>query len=224
MMVTTVATVLALTPLQAKDKEPAQRLEAAATVLSEIMDSPDQRMPQELVEKAYCIVIVPDLKTTALVVGGKYGKGYISCRRDGLPGWSAPGAVRIEGGSLGVQIGGTDFVMLVMNKRGGDKLLDSRFTLGHEGSVAAGPVGGTVTTQTDAQMHADILSWSRSQGLFAGLSLEGATLSQDLDDNDSLYGKKLSNRDVVTKNVAPPKPAAALVALLNRYSLVERTQ
>jgi SH3 domain-containing YSC84-like protein 1 len=188
------------------------------------MDSPDQRMPQELVEKAYCIVIVPDLKTAAFVVGGKYGKGYISCRRDGLPGWSAPGAVRIEGGSLGVQIGGTDFVMLVMNKRGGDRLLDSRFTLGAEGSVAAGPVGGTVTAQTDAQMHADILSWSRSQGLFAGLSLEGATLSQDLDDNDTLYGKKLSNRDVVTKNVAPPKPAAALVALLNRYSLVERTQ
>jgi len=226
MMVTTVATVLALSPLQAKDKEPAERLEAAATVLSEIMDAPDQSIPQELMEKAHCIVIVPDLKTAAFVEGGKYGKGYISCRRSGLPGWSAPGTVRIEGGSVGFQIGGssTDLVMLVMSKRSADKLLESRFTLGGEGSVAAGPVGRTVTAQTDAQMHADILSWSRSQGLFAGLSLEGATLRQDLDDNDTLYGRKLSNRDVVTKNVAPPKSAAALVTLLNRHSLVERTQ
>ena len=226
---TMVAMSIAAMPLisiQAKDDEPAQRLEAATAVLSEIMDAPDQGIPLDLMTKAYCIVIVPDLKSAAFVVGGKYGKGYLSCRRDGLPGWSAPATVRIEGGSVGFQIGGssTDLVMLVLNKRGIDKLLDSKFTLGGEGSVAAGPVGRTVTAQTDAQMHADILSWSRSQGLFAGVSLHGATFREDLDDNNTLYGKKLSNRDIVTKNVTPPRSAAALIALLNRYSLVERTQ
>jgi lipid-binding SYLF domain-containing protein len=130
----------------------------------------------------HCIVLVPGLKTAAFVVGGKYGKGYVSCRYKSGAGWSAPGTIRIEGGSVGFQIGGsqTDLIMLVMNERGGDKLLSSKFTLGAEGSVAAGPVGRTATAQTDAQMHAEILSWSRSQGLFAGLALEGATLRQDL--------------------------------------------
>ena len=149
-----------------------------------------------MLANAHCIVIVPALKTAAFLVGGKYGKGYVSCRSKSGPGWSAPGTVRIEGGSVGFQIGGstTDLIMLVMNERGADKLLSSKFTLGAEGSVAAGPVGRTATAQTDAQMHAEILSWSRSQGLFAGLALEGATLRQDLDDNATLYGKKLENR------------------------------
>ena len=140
------------------------------------------------------------LKTAAFIVGGKYGKGYLSCRNKSGSGWSAPATVRIEGGSVGFQIGGstTDLIMLVMSERGADKLLSSKFTLGAEGSVAAGPVGRTATAQTDAQMHAEILSWSRSQGLFAGLALEGATLRQDLDDNATLYGKKLENRDIVT--------------------------
>jgi lipid-binding SYLF domain-containing protein len=139
-------------------------------------------------------------------------------------GWSAPGTVRIEGGSVGFQIGAssTDLIMLVMSERGADKLLDSKFTLGGEGSVAAGPVGRTVTAQTDAQMSADILSWSRTQGLFAGVALEGATLRQDLDDNGTLYGKKLENREIVTKGVRAPKAAAKLIALLNRYSVTER--
>jgi lipid-binding SYLF domain-containing protein len=114
--------------------------------------------------------------------------------------------------------------MLVMSERGADKLLSSKFTLGAEGSVAAGPVGRTATAQTDTQMRADILSWSRSQGLFAGLALEGATLRQDLDDNATLYGKKLENRDIVTNGVRAPKAAAKLMALLNRYSAKERTQ
>src|SRR6185369_2630823 len=142
----------------------------------------------------------------------------------GGPGWSAPGTVRIEGGSFGFQLGGSssDLIMLVMNERGADKLLSSKFTLGAEGSVAAGPVGRTATAQTDAQMHADILSWSRSQGLFAGLALEGATLRQDLDDNAALYGKKLENREIVTKGVRAPRSAAKLIALLNRYSARER--
>ena len=225
-MATTLATVMAMAPLMAADKEPAERLAAAAAVLSEIMNAPDQGIPEDLLNGAYCIVIVPDLKTAAFVVGGKYGKGYVSCRNKGLPGWSAPGTVRIEGGSVGFQIGGssTDLIMLVMNERGADKLLDSKFTLGAEGSVAAGPVGRTVTAQTDAQMHADILSWSRSQGLFAGVALEGATLRQDLDDNNTLYGKKFENRRIVTTNVRPPAAAAALLTLLNKYSAKERTQ
>ena len=135
-------------------------------------------------------------------------------------GWSAPGTVRIEGGSVGFQIGGseTDLIMLVMSERGADKLLSSKFTLGAEGSVAAGPVGRTATAQTDAQMHAEILSWSRSQGLFAGLALEGATLRQDLDDNATLYGKKLENRDHRDHRVRPPKSATSLLAQLNRIS------
>jgi SH3 domain-containing YSC84-like protein 1 len=190
------------------------------------MEAPDKGIPLELFEKAHCIVIVPDLKTGAFVVGGKYGKGYVSCRTKSGAGWSAPGTVRIEGGSVGFQIGGssTDVIMLVMSERGADKLLESKFTLGAEGSVAAGPVGRTVTAQTDAQMHADILSWSRSRGLFAGVALEGATLRQDLDDNTALYGKTLENRDIVRKGVPPPKAADRLLALLNRYSAKERTQ
>src|SRR6185312_3736229 len=172
-------------PMLAKDNEPAQRLDAAAAVFSEVMAAPDKGIPQEMLEHAHCIVIVPELKTAAFIVGGKYGKGILSCRNKVGPGWSAPGTVRIEGGSVGFQIGGssTDLIMLVMNERGADKLLSSKFTLGAEGSVAAGPVGRTATAQTDAQLHAEVLSWSRTQGLFAGVALEGATLRQDLDDN-----------------------------------------
>ena len=217
-------TTLALTPLLAKDNEPAKRLEEAAAVFSEVMAAPDKGIPQDLLENAHCIVIVPELKTGAFIIGGKYGKGYMSCRNKRGPGWSAPATVRIEGGSVGFQIGGstTDLIMLVMNARGAEKLLESKFTLGAEGSVAGGPVGRTATAQTDAQMHADILSWSRSQGLFAGISLQGATLRQDLDDNATLYGKKLENRDIVTGGRAAPKSAAPLMTLLNKQSARER--
>jgi lipid-binding SYLF domain-containing protein len=221
-----VVTALALTtPLGAQENEPAKRLDEAAAVLSEVLAAPDKGIPQDLLAKAHCIVIVPSLKTAAFGVGGKYGKGYLSCRNTSGSGWSAPGTVRIEGGSVGFQIGGstTDLIMLVMSERGADKLLSSKFTLGAEGSVAAGPVGRTATAQTDAQMHADILSWSRSQGLFAGVALEGATLRQDLDDNATLYGKKLENREIVTKGVRPPTAAAKLLDLLNQHSRRERT-
>jgi lipid-binding SYLF domain-containing protein len=226
LLATTVATSLAVTPLLAKNtsnKEAITRLDDAAAVFAETMDSPDKGIPHDLLEKAHCAVIVPELKTGAFIIGAKYGKGYLTCRKKNGVGWSAPGAVRIEGGSLGLQIGGstTDMIMLVMNERGADKLLSSKFTLGAEGTVAAGPVGRQTTAQTDAQMHAEILSWSRSQGLFAGVSVEGATLRQDLDDNAALYGKKLENRDIVTTGVPAPKPAAKLLALLNRYSAKE---
>lgn len=211
------------TSMMAVDREPAKRLHEAAAVFSEIMATPDKGIPQEMLENAHCIVIVPGLKTAGFIFGGKYGKGYLSCRKTRGHGWSAPATVRIEGGSVGFQIGGseTDLIMLVMNARGAEKLLASKFTLGAEGSVAAGPVGRTATAQTDAQMHAEILSWSRSQGLFAGLALEGATLRQDLDDNATLYGKKLENRDIVTSGRAAPKSATRLMALLNRYSARE---
>src|SRR5881394_4573472 len=208
------ATVVALAPLMAKDSEPAQRLNAAAAVFAEVMAAPDKGIPQEMLEHAHCVVIVPDLKTGAFIVGGKYGKGYLSCRNKVGPGWSAPATVRIEGGSFGFQIGGssTDLIMLVMSKRGADKLLSSKFTLGAEGSVAAGPVGRTATAQTDAQMHAEILSWSRSQGLFAGIALEGALLRQDLDDNAGMYGKKLENKQIVTSTMRAPKAGLKLIA------------
>jgi len=221
--VVALAPIVAIAPLSAKDNDSAKRLDAAAVVFSEVMAAPDKGIPQEMLEHAHCIVIVPDLKTAAFVVGAKYGKGILSCRNKVGPGWSAPGTVRIEGGSFGFQIGAssTDLIMLVMNDRGAEKLLADKFTLGVEGSVAAGPVGRTATAQTDAQMHADILSWSRSQGLFAGVALEGATLRQDLDDNSAIYGKKLHNREIVGERRRMPAEATKLINELNKYSARE---
>jgi lipid-binding SYLF domain-containing protein len=219
------AATLAIVPLLAKGNDSVKRLAEASAVFSEVMATPDRGIPEELLANAHCIVIVPSLKTAAFLIGGKYGKGYLSCRSKTGPGWSAPGTVRIEGGSVGFQIGGstTDLIMLVMNERGAEKLLSSKFTLGAEGSVAAGPVGRTATAQTDAQMHAEILSWSRSQGLFAGLALEGATLRQDLDDNAQLYGTRLENRQIINTSVHTPKAAMKLIVQLNKYSAHERT-
>ena len=218
---------LAIVPLLAKDKnnESIKRLSEAASVLTEIMAAPDKGIPEDMLANSHCIVIVPGMKTAAFLVGGKYGKGYVSCRRKSGPGWTAPATVRIEGGSVGFQIGGseTDVIMLVMNERGANRLFDSKFTLGGEGSVAAGPVGRTATAQTDAQMHAEILSWSRSQGLFAGIALTGATLRQDLDDNAQLYGKKLENKQILTTSMRVPKSAERLIGLLNKYSTRERS-
>jgi lipid-binding SYLF domain-containing protein len=198
----------------------ARRLEESATVLSEVMSVPDKAIPNDLLEKAHCIVIVPGLKKGAFIVGGKYGKGFISCRRQGHSGWSAPAAVRVEGGSFGFQIGGseTDVILLVMNERGGDRLLQSKFTLGAEGEIAGGPVGRSTSAQTDAKMTAEILSWSRSRGLFAGVSLQGATLREDLDDNRQLYGEPLKNADIIRTWHAPTPEAASLLRLLKQYS------
>jgi lipid-binding SYLF domain-containing protein len=205
--------------LAGKEKaEPLQRLDEAAAVFKEIMSTPDRSIPQDLLDNAHCIVIVPGLKKGAFIIGAKYGKGYLSCRKHGA-GWSAPGTVRVEGGSVGFQIGGSesDVIMLVMNERGAAKLLSSKFTLGGEGEVAAGPVGREATAQTDAMMRAEILSWSRARGVFAGISLQGATLRQDLDDNAVIYGKKLPNKEIVA-GVAIPKAAEGLISLLNKYS------
>jgi lipid-binding SYLF domain-containing protein len=214
-----IALLASTTLLATKVRNPTtRRLHEAGTVLSEIMSAPDKGIPHDLLEKASCVVVVPGLKKAAFVVGGQFGKGFITCRK-GHTGWSAPAAVRIEGGSFGFQIGGAeiDVVLLVMNERGADRLLSSKFTLGGEGEVAAGPVGRSATAQTDAKMTAEILSWSRSRGIFAGISLAGATLRQDLDDNASLYGKKLENQEIVRGNVPSPKAAARLLRLLNQY-------
>jgi SH3 domain-containing YSC84-like protein 1 len=200
--------------------EQVERLRDAASVFQEVMQAPDQAIPQELLDKAECAVIVPGLKRAAFIVGARYGKGYISCRKKSGVGWSAPGTVRIEGGSFGFQIGGseTDVVMLVMNQGGKDRLLSSQFTLGAGASVAAGPVGRSTHVATDALLTAEILSWSRTRGVFAGVSLQGATLRQDVDDNRDLYGKALENRDIIDKELPVPRPARKLISLLNKYS------
>ncbi len=204
-------------PFLASAERTSARLDSSAIVLSEVMSAPDKGIPRDLLAKASCIVIAPGVKGGAFVFGAKYGKGFISCRRPN--GWSAPGAIRIESGSFGFQIGvhDTDVIMLVMNQRGGEHLLSTQFTLGGEGDVAAGPVGRATTAQTDASMHAEILSWSRNHGIFAGISLQGATLRQDLDDNAEIYGKPLRNKIIAEGNVHWPNSGSELEGVLRRY-------
>ncbi|HMC61954.1 MAG TPA: lipid-binding SYLF domain-containing protein [Candidatus Solibacter sp.] len=199
----------------------ASRLTEAAEVFSEVMGTPDKGIPQELLEKAQCVAIVPGLKKAAFGVGGEFGKGFVECRRQGGTGWGAPAAVRVEGGSFGFQIGGssTDVVMLVMNKRGMERLMTSKFTLGADASVAAGPVGRTADAKTDAYMTAEILAWSRSKGLFAGISLSGATLRNDLDGNKDLYGSRLTNKEVLSGDKEVPEAARKLIAELDKHSM-----
>jgi len=212
---------LAIAPLVAQEGKQTKRLDAATMVLSEIMATPDKAIPRDLLEKAHCIVVVPSEKSAAFLVGAKFGTGYLSCRKMSGAGWSAPATIRIEGGGVGFQIGAkeTDVVLLVMNEGGENKLLESKFTIGGDASVAAGPVGRSSSAQTDAQLHAEILSWSRTQGVFAGISLEGSTLRPDVDDNAKLYGKRLDSRQIVTTTRAKmPTAAARFVAELDKDS------
>jgi lipid-binding SYLF domain-containing protein len=213
-VVVVVAAVLGLAvPAGAQE----HRLNEATDVLRELAEQPDAGIPRDLFRKAECVVVVPGLKKGAFVIGGKYGRGFLSCRK-GDRSWSAPGAVRVEGGSVGFQLGGTetDVVMLVMNRRGVDRLLSSQFTIGGEASAAAGPVGRNASALTDAQMMAEILSWSRARGVFAGISLDGATLREDGSTNRDLYGRELSNRQIVTGDVKAPAAAATLLKELAR--------
>lgn len=202
------------------DDDTTNRLNAAADVVNDMMAAPDKGIPQDLLDKAACVVVVPSVKKAAFIIGAKYGRGFIVCRNKNGSGWSAPGGVRIEGGSFGLQIGGsaTDVVMLLMNQSAIDKLLSSKFTIGADASAAAGPVGRTASAQTDAQLHAELLTYSRAQGLFAGVSLDGATLRPDDDANKDMYGRKMSNRDIVLTNLQPPSSAARLIAELNKRS------
>jgi lipid-binding SYLF domain-containing protein len=199
---------------------PQQRMDRSAAVFSEIMATPDKGIPQDLLNRAQCVIILPDLKKAAFVVGGEYGRGYAVCRKESGTGWAAPAAVRMEGGSVGFQIGGsdTDVVALVMSRRGMDKLTEDKFTLGADASVAAGPVGRTANANTDLKLDAEILAWSRAKGLFAGISLNGATLRPDSDSNEKLYGRKLTNREILMGGTHPPASAEPLISNLNRYS------
>lgn len=218
-----IAASLALTiPVFGAGKAP-DRLEDSARVFSEIMRTPDKGIPQDLLEKASCVVIIPGLKKGAFIIGAEYGRGFAVCRKPGGAGWTAPSAVRMEGGSLGFQLGGsdTDMVLLVMNRHGMTKLTEDKFTLGGDASVAAGPVGRTANAATDVEMTAEILAWSRAKGLFAGISVKGATLRPGNDWNEELYGRKIAARDILLNNaVAPPPSAKPLIRELDRYSAV----
>ena len=215
----TTTAFLGVTLLAAASDAP-QRLQASAEAFKEIMGTPDKAIPQDLLNKAQCIVIVPDMKKGGFIVGAKYGRGFFSCRKKSGVGWSAPGSVRIEGGSVGFQAGGSemDLFMLVMNDRGAERLLGDKFTLGADATAAAGPVGRQTEAQTDARLTAEILTWSRARGLFAGIALNGSTLREDDDWNLELYGKKLTNKEIVMGNTRAPKAAGPLLAELDRYS------
>ncbi len=220
MRLTHLALLLATGSLLHAAGDAAKRLDDSAEMLTDIMSAPDKGIPQDLLEKAQCIVVVPGLKKGAFIVGAKYGKGFMLCRKSSGVGWSAPAAIRIEGGSFGFQIGGseTDVVMLVNSESGAKKLLASKFTLGADASVAAGPVGRTSSAETDAQLHAEILTYSRSRGIFAGISLQGATLRPDEDWNRELYGSALTNKEIVMGTTPAPPAAAKLLSVLDKYS------
>jgi lipid-binding SYLF domain-containing protein len=216
-----IAGVLSAGMLFAKD-DAVSRLKASTRVMKEIMAIPAKAIPQELLQSSQCVVIVPGMKKAAFIIGAKYGKGFLLCRQASGIGWSAPAGIMVEGGSFGFQIGGseTDVVMLVMNKGGVDKLLSSKFTLGADASVAAGPVGRTASADTDVQLHAEILSYSRARGLFAGLALDGATLRPDEGANEALYGSAVTNREIVNGTKTRHSAAGSdLTATMNRFSL-----
>ena len=220
----TMTACLFAAPSEKDRREAAERLTEASTVFGEILRAGDKGIPQDLLDKAQCAVIVPGLKKGAFIVGGQFGKGFITCRGAQDRGWSAPAAIKMEGGSVGFQIGGseTDVVMLVMNQRGADRLMQSEFTLGGEGEVAAGPVGRNASAQTDAKLSAEILSWSRSRGVFAGVALKGSTLRSDKGENEVLYGKELDTREVVTGKIKPTPEGRQLVSALSAESPVEK--
>jgi lipid-binding SYLF domain-containing protein len=201
-------------------KNATERIQDAAQVLTDIMQTPDKGIPQDLFEKAECVIVIPNMKKGGFIVGAKYGRGFFACRKRSGVGWSAPGAVKAEGGSFGLLIGGaeTDVVMLVMNRSGADKLLSSQFTLGGDATAAAGPVGRESSAQTDAKMSAEILSYSRSRGVFGGLALTGGTLRQDDEANEQLYGSSKTNKEIIMGSTASPAAAKPFVAALNRYS------
>jgi len=201
-----------------------ERIGEAKTVFEEIMGTPDKGIPRDLLEKAHCLVIVPSVKRAGFIVGGQYGVGVAMCRQQKAPGWTGPSTVKVEGGSLGLQIGGgeTDIVMMIMNESGSKKLMKSEFTLGGEGAVMAGPVGRAASAETDAYLRAEILSYSRSRGLFAGVALKGSTLRSDDSDNKKIYGKEVRHEAILQGNVPAPAIASALIATVNKYSSVEK--
>lgn len=213
---------LAVGVLRGQEQRPDHRLRTATTVLHEILAAPDKGIPEDLLAKAQCVMIVPGLKKGAFIVGGEYGRGYALCRSDGL--WGGPAAIKFGGGSFGAQIGGesTDVVMLVMNRRGMEKLAADKFTIGGDASAAAGPVGRTGAADTDILLHAEILSYSRTRGVFAGVSLDGTVVSQDGSEDRRLYGHEVRNEGVLNGKVPAPPAARALISELDRYSAAKR--
>jgi lipid-binding SYLF domain-containing protein len=214
----------AISPLgmqAAKESSVNDRLDASTDVLADMMKASDKGIPQDLMNKSQCVVVVPNLKKAGFIVGAKYGRGFAACRRASGTGWTAPAPIRVEGGSFGLQIGGTeqDIVLLVMNETGMKRLLGDKFTIGADASAAAGPIGRAASAETDAALRAEMLSYSRSRGIFAGLTLEGATLRPDEDASKELYGGAVTtNKEILTGNVKTPAAAEKLEALLNRNS------
>jgi len=212
--------VFAAAPALAENKED-QRLAAATTVLQEIMSAPDKGIPQPLLDKAYCVVVFPSVKKAGFIFGASYGRGVMTCRTgaDFSGPWGAPSMMALEGASFGLQAGGqaTDFVLLIMNEQGASSILSSKVKLGADASAAAGPVGRDTSAETDAAMKAEILSYSRAQGLFAGVSLEGSTLRPDNDANKDLYGKTVDAKQVVLGGTEQiPSAAQPLINLLQQ--------
>lgn len=212
-------TVISAASMLADDKktEAIRRIDESATVLNEIMAAPDKSIPAEIFERATCVGVIPGMKRAGFIVGGKYGKGVLTCRTG--RGWSGPSTVRIEGGSFGAQIGGgeTDVVMVVMNRSGADRLMRSEFTFGGDAAAMAGPVGRAASADTDAYMRAEILTYSRSRGLFAGITLNGATLRSDDSDNALIYGRNVTHEAILKGKVKPPAVAKTLYVALRRY-------
>ena len=196
-------------------KEETERLTAATETLTEL----NTKISKDLSDKAVCAIVVPGLVKGGLIVGGKYGRGFASCR-DPKGGWTAPAGMRIEGGSFGLQVGGaeSDVIILVMNKDGMQKLLKSKFTLGGDATVAAGPVGRETDAQTDALMHAEMLTWARSKGVFGGIALDGSTMRPDDDANKELYGASATNPQILTGKYPVPADAKAFVTALDKLS------
>jgi SH3 domain-containing YSC84-like protein 1 len=196
------------------------RLDASADTLTDMMRASDKGIPQDLLDKAHCVVVVPGMKKAGFIFGAEYGRGFAVCRRRGGTGWSAPAAMRVEGGSFGFQIGAsdTDIVLLVMNDGGMKHLLSDKFTVGGDATVAAGPIGRDVTAQTDVLLNAEMLSYSRSHGLFAGISVEGATLRPDGETNKELYGHDATNREILTGDFKTPEIARKFEKALHRDS------
>src|SRR5579864_8833755 len=215
-----ITALLLSTTTWADDKEKDEnRLENSGTVLKEILDVPDD-IPQDLLDKADCVVVFPSVLKAAFIIGGSYGRGAMSSRKgQNFSGpWGAPTMMALEGGSFGFQIGGeaTDFVLLVMNERGASGILTSKVKLGADASVAAGPVGRTASAETDATLRADILSYSRARGAFAGIALEGSTIRPDNGANKEIYGREVAARDIVLSgHVAIPPAAKRMVSTLD---------
>jgi SH3 domain-containing YSC84-like protein 1 len=200
-----------------RDKQ-LDRIESAGDVLKEIMSAPDKGIPEDIISSAKCVAVVPSLLKGGFVFGASYGKGVASCRTE--KGWSAPAFFRVTGGSFGLQIGGqaVDYVMLIMNERGMRNLLSSKFKLGADASAAAGPVGRYAEGMTDVTLRAQVLTYSRARGLFAGATLNGAVIKQDRDDTRAFYGKTIPFRTVLTGGVEAPKDAEPFLSMLTKYS------